>query len=78
MNAFLSNSPGFAAFIFSAFAALPCASLSSGGATAASCDAFDSAPAGACAASRVFFPATSAFMVRKRADCAGDGFTGAV
>ncbi|MFE7263517.1 hypothetical protein ACFU9B_15915 [Streptomyces sp. NPDC057592] len=45
-NAFLSNSPGLASFIFSAFAALPCASLSSGGATAASCDALDSAAAG--------------------------------
>lgn len=45
-NAFLSNSPGFAAFIFSAFAALPWASLSSGGATAASWEALDSAAAG--------------------------------
>lgn len=77
-NAFLSNSPGFAAFIFSAFAALPCASLSSGGATAASCEAFDSVPAGRCWASRCFFAATSALTLRKPGAWAGDGLTGAV
>lgn len=77
-NAFLSNSPGFASFIFSAFAALPWASLSSGGATAASCDAFASPAAGGWTAILVFFAATSALTLRKPAAWAGDGFTGAV
>ncbi|MEU8541342.1 hypothetical protein AB0C52_15355 [Streptomyces sp. NPDC048717] len=74
----MSNSPGFAAFIFSAFAAFPCASLSSGGATAASCADFDSAAAGACTDSRVFFAATSAFTRRNPGAWAAGVFTGAV
>ncbi|WP_327273776.1 hypothetical protein OG609_18125 [Streptomyces sp. NBC_01224] len=78
MNACLLNSPGFAAFIFSAFAALPCASLSSGGAMAASCADFDSAAAGAWTAILVRFAVTSALTLRKPGAWAGEGFTGAV
>lgn len=46
MNAALSKAPGLAASIFAEFATLPCACLSSGGATAASCADFDSVAAG--------------------------------
>ncbi|WP_405940105.1 hypothetical protein OG338_28575 [Streptomyces sp. NBC_00726] len=52
--------------------------MSSGGATAASCDAFDSVAAGRCWASRRFFAAMSALTPRKPGAWAGDGLTGAV
>ena len=62
MNAALSNSFGWASFIFSALAVLPCASSSSLGGRAASCAATASARGGGCeVATARFFRATSFF-----------------
>ncbi len=77
MNAALSNVPGLAAFIFAELATLPCASLSSGGATAASCADFDSWAAGWCCDSVCFFVATSAVTWRIPGACDAGVVTGA-
>ena len=77
MKAALSNAPGLAASIFAELATLPCASLSSGGATAASCADFDSCAAGWWCANAAFFAATSAFTRRIPGACEGGGDTGA-
>jgi hypothetical protein len=62
MNAALSNSLGWAAFIFSAFAALPCACLSSAGGRAAAWAAPASVRAGGWLAATAFFLALMSFV----------------
>lgn len=78
MKAALSKSPGSAAFIFSACCVFACACRSSGGATAASWAARDSAVGAGWAASLCFFAPMSAFTRRIPGACAGGGFTGGV
>lgn len=77
MNAALSKPFGLAAAIFSACAALPCASLSSGGATAASRASFDSFEAGGCCLTRSFLALVSAMTPRNRGSACGAAEVGA-